>query len=180
MLDLHSVSIDDLSGLARGVVGSEILKIAGEVRALKAQGAEVCNLTVGDFDPAYFPIPTELLEGTRKAWRRSHHYRYLRWGAAPAEAVALFYERAGAELPGGVGAGPRRRPPRCCMAPTARWWIRWRPWSIRCPAGTTTTTPTLSGAKAVGTPSPPSPTSSTLAQIAPHLGTARMLVVNSP
>ena len=37
-----------LSGLARGVVGSEILKIAAQIRALKAQGREICNLTVGD------------------------------------------------------------------------------------------------------------------------------------
>ena len=56
-----------LSALARGVVGSEILRIAGEIRAMHAKGLPVCNLTVGDFDPKYFPIPTELLDGTRKA-----------------------------------------------------------------------------------------------------------------
>ncbi len=94
MLDLHSVSIDDLSGLARGVVGSEILKIAGEVRALKAQGAEVCNLTVGDFDPAYFPIPAELMEGTRKALAEGHTNYPPSDGVLPLrEAVAAFYER---------------------------------------------------------------------------------------
>src|SRR5688572_30353639 len=38
-----------LSDLARGVVGSEILRIAAEIRALKAAGSEICNLTVGDF-----------------------------------------------------------------------------------------------------------------------------------
>src|SRR5437764_617521 len=43
-----------LSTLARGVVGSEILRIAAEIRARKAQGADICNLTVGDFDPAQF------------------------------------------------------------------------------------------------------------------------------
>jgi aspartate aminotransferase len=56
-----------LSSLARGVIGSEILKIAAEIRAMKAKGADVCNLTVGDFDPAYFPVPRELVEGTRTA-----------------------------------------------------------------------------------------------------------------
>src|SRR4051794_40101007 len=61
-----------LSALARGVVGSEILRIAGEIRALKARGAAICNLTVGDFDPAYFPIPAELLEGTRTALAEGH------------------------------------------------------------------------------------------------------------
>src|SRR5262245_55400776 len=61
-----------LSALARGVVGSEILRIAAEIRALKAKGAAICNLTVGDFDPAYFPIPPELLEGTRTALAEGH------------------------------------------------------------------------------------------------------------
>jgi aspartate aminotransferase len=43
--------------MAGGLVGSEILKIAADIRALVAGGAEVCNLTVGDFSPAEFPIP---------------------------------------------------------------------------------------------------------------------------
>lgn len=56
-----------LSELARGVVGSEILRIAGEIRALQARGHPVCNLTIGDFDPRYFPIPRGLLDATRDA-----------------------------------------------------------------------------------------------------------------
>ena len=56
-----------LSDLARGVVGSEILRIAAQIRALKAKGAEICNLTVGDFDPAQFPAPAALLDGMRAA-----------------------------------------------------------------------------------------------------------------
>jgi aspartate aminotransferase len=56
-----------LSDLARGVIGSEILRIAAEIRALKAKGAQICNLTVGDFDPAQFPAPAALLEGMRAA-----------------------------------------------------------------------------------------------------------------
>ena len=35
---------------------SQILRIAGEVRGLKAQGREICNLTVGDFLPEHFPV----------------------------------------------------------------------------------------------------------------------------
>ena len=61
-----------LSSLARGVVGSEILRIASEIRALKAKGAAICNLTVGDFDPAFFPIPDALLDGTRDALAQGH------------------------------------------------------------------------------------------------------------
>jgi aspartate aminotransferase len=56
-----------LSAMARGLIGSEILKIAAQVRALQASGKSVCNLTVGDFAPKYFPIPTKLAEETRKA-----------------------------------------------------------------------------------------------------------------
>ncbi|MGH7679139.1 MAG: pyridoxal phosphate-dependent aminotransferase, partial [Gemmatimonadaceae bacterium] len=43
--------------LAEGLIGSPILKIAAEVRAAIAQGAKICNLTVGDFAPSEFAIP---------------------------------------------------------------------------------------------------------------------------
>jgi aspartate aminotransferase len=49
-----------LSHLAQGIVGSEILKVSGEVRALVDAGREVCNLTVGDFSPKEFRIPAAL------------------------------------------------------------------------------------------------------------------------
>jgi aspartate aminotransferase len=50
-----------LSTLAQHLVGSEVLKIASEVRALTASGRAVANLTVGDFSPTEFRIP-RLLE----------------------------------------------------------------------------------------------------------------------
>ena len=50
----------EASLLAEGLIGSPILKIAAEVRALAAAGKELCNLTVGDFAPSEFPVP-ELL-----------------------------------------------------------------------------------------------------------------------
>ena len=56
-----------LSERVRGLQGSEILKIAAEVREMLAAGRPVCNLTVGDFNPRYFPIPATLLEGIQKA-----------------------------------------------------------------------------------------------------------------
>lgn len=46
-----------LSEIATGLVGSEILKIASEIRKLKATGKPICNLTVGDFSPTEFRIP---------------------------------------------------------------------------------------------------------------------------
>lgn len=50
-----------LSTCAMGLIGSEILKIAGEIRGLMAAGKTICNLTVGDFAPREFRIP-EVLE----------------------------------------------------------------------------------------------------------------------
>jgi aspartate aminotransferase len=51
---------ESLSTLAQGLTGSEVLKIAGEVRALMASGRSVANLTVGDFSPTEFRIPPRL------------------------------------------------------------------------------------------------------------------------
>ena len=56
-----------LSDCARGLVGSEILKIASDIREFVRGGASVCNLTVGDFDSRQFPIPESLLRGIQAA-----------------------------------------------------------------------------------------------------------------
>ena len=48
--------------LVEGVKGSRILAIASDVRAMIAEGREVCNLTVGDFKPSEFPVPTKLVD----------------------------------------------------------------------------------------------------------------------
>jgi len=58
---LTQVTDRSLSVLAQGLIGSEVLKIASEVRALTAAGRSVTNLTVGDFSPTEFRIP-RLLE----------------------------------------------------------------------------------------------------------------------
>lgn len=58
---LSQVTDRSLSTLAQGLIGSEVLKIASEVRALTAAGRSVTNLTVGDFSPSEFRIP-RLLE----------------------------------------------------------------------------------------------------------------------
>lgn len=49
-----------VSAMAEGLTGSEILKIAADVRGMLAEGHRVCNLTVGDFSPAEFRIPAGL------------------------------------------------------------------------------------------------------------------------
>lgn len=58
--------------MAQGLHGSSILRIAGEIRALKASGHDVCNLTVGDFDPQQFPPPPQLIADVATALREGH------------------------------------------------------------------------------------------------------------
>ncbi|MEZ5966594.1 MAG: aminotransferase class I/II-fold pyridoxal phosphate-dependent enzyme [Planctomycetota bacterium] len=56
--------------MAQGLIGSEILTIAAEIRAQQRAGRRVCNLTVGDFDPKQFPIPERLRAGIVAAYDR--------------------------------------------------------------------------------------------------------------
>lgn len=58
------------SALAGSLIGSEILKIAADVRALAADGRDICNLTVGDFAPSEFRIPPQLEQGIVDALHR--------------------------------------------------------------------------------------------------------------
>ena len=59
-----------MSVTARGLQESGILKITRQVRAIIARGEKVINLTVGDFDPRYFPIPKRLAEEIQAAIAR--------------------------------------------------------------------------------------------------------------
>lgn len=49
-----------VSKLAENIIGSEIIKLAGEVNEKIRQGEKIHNLTIGDFNPKEFPIPAEL------------------------------------------------------------------------------------------------------------------------
>jgi aspartate aminotransferase len=46
-----------ISRMAQGLAGSDILRIANEIRAMTAAGRAVCDLTIGDFSPQQFRIP---------------------------------------------------------------------------------------------------------------------------
>jgi aspartate aminotransferase len=83
-----------VSGMASQLVGSEILKIAAEIRALVAKGRPVCNLTVGDFDPKQFPIPESLRDHIVAAYD-AHETNYPPSNGMPQlrEAVQRFYQR---------------------------------------------------------------------------------------
>ncbi|WP_223650314.1 pyridoxal phosphate-dependent aminotransferase [Hymenobacter psoromatis] len=58
-----------ISRLADQMSGSEIIRIGNAVSEQIRQGATICNLTIGDFDPQLFPIPAGLREGVVAAYQ---------------------------------------------------------------------------------------------------------------
>ena len=59
-----------LSHLSETLIGSEIVKLGGEIREKIRQGENIYNFTVGDFDPSIFPIPKELEDAIVEAYRK--------------------------------------------------------------------------------------------------------------
>jgi aspartate aminotransferase len=59
-----------LSYLSETLIGSEIVKLGGEIRDKISQGQTIYNFTVGDFDPSIFPIPKELEDLIVDAYRK--------------------------------------------------------------------------------------------------------------
>jgi aspartate aminotransferase len=64
-----------LSHLSHTLIGSEIVKLGGEIRERIRKGERIYNFTVGDFDPKIFPIPKELEDGIVEAYR-NHFTNY--------------------------------------------------------------------------------------------------------
>ena len=60
-----------VSKLASNLIGSEIIKIGNEVNDLKAKGAQISNLTIGDLNSNIYPIPSELKQGIEKAYKNN-------------------------------------------------------------------------------------------------------------
>jgi aspartate aminotransferase len=58
-----------LSHLSETLIGSEIVKLGGEIREKIRQGERIYNFTVGDFEPGIFPIPKELEDAIVDAYR---------------------------------------------------------------------------------------------------------------
>jgi aspartate aminotransferase len=83
-----------LSAMAEGLVGSEILKIAADVRQALAAGEPVCNLTVGDFSPRQFRIPASFEADIVRAYAEGEtNYPPSDGVGVLREAVAGFYAR---------------------------------------------------------------------------------------
>ncbi|MEO8148892.1 MAG: aminotransferase class I/II-fold pyridoxal phosphate-dependent enzyme [Bacteroidia bacterium] len=57
-----------VSEMAEGLIGSEIIKIASEVRVKMNAGEKIYNFTIGDFDPKVFPIPVEFRDAIIEAY----------------------------------------------------------------------------------------------------------------
>src|SRR5260221_4895097 len=102
------------SAIAGTLVGSEILKIAADVRALVASGRDICNLTVGDFSSSEFRIPDVLERGIVEALKRGETNYPPSDGILPLrEAVRSLYRRELGFTPDVasviITAGPRAR-----------------------------------------------------------------------
>jgi aspartate aminotransferase len=61
-----------LSHLSETLIGSEIVKLGGDIREKIRMGEKIYNFTVGDFDPSIFPIPKTLEDEIVNAYR--HHF----------------------------------------------------------------------------------------------------------
>lgn len=59
-----------LSNLAETLIGSEIVKLGGEIREKIKKGERIFNFTVGDFDPSIFPIPKDLEDAIVDAYKK--------------------------------------------------------------------------------------------------------------
>ncbi|SDX60145.1 pyridoxal phosphate-dependent aminotransferase [Hymenobacter psychrophilus] len=80
-----------VSKMAAGLIGSEIIKIGNEVNDMIRRGEQICNLTIGDFDPTEYPIPAELKDGIMSAYEAGQtNYPPANGMAGLREAAAAF------------------------------------------------------------------------------------------
>lgn len=80
-----------ISEMAENLQGSEIIKLAGEIKEKMAQGEKIYNFTIGDFDPKVFPIPTELTDAIINAYKNGEtNYPAANGIAELRKAVAKF------------------------------------------------------------------------------------------
>ncbi len=60
-----------VSKMAENLIGSEIIKLAGEIRERAAQGEKIFNFTIGDFDANLYPIPEQFLQEIISAYQNN-------------------------------------------------------------------------------------------------------------
>lgn len=83
-----------LSQLSETLIGSEIVKLGGEIREKIAKGDKIYNYTVGDFDPKIFPIPKELEDAIIDSYK-NHFTNYPSAEGNPdlRESISKFISR---------------------------------------------------------------------------------------
>ncbi len=79
-----------LSQLAGTLIGSEIVKLGNAINDRIRKGEKIYNFTIGDFDPAIFPIPQKLEDEIVDAYK--HH----KTSYPPADGVAELREAVSA------------------------------------------------------------------------------------
>lgn len=83
-----------VSHLAEHLIGSEIIRIGGEINARIAQGEKIHNLTIGDFSPAVFPLPEKLNSLIQQAYVEGHsNYPPANGMAELRKAVSTYIQR---------------------------------------------------------------------------------------
>jgi len=80
-----------LSNLAETLIGSEIVRLGGEIREKIRTGEKIYNFTVGDFDPKIFPIPKQLENEIVQAYREHFtNYPAAEGNADLRESISVF------------------------------------------------------------------------------------------
>lgn len=83
-----------LSHLSETLIGSEIVKLGGDIREKIRKGEKIYNFTVGDFDPAVFPIPKALEDEIVTAYRNHFtNYPAAEGNLDLREAISSFIHR---------------------------------------------------------------------------------------
>lgn len=170
------------SELANTLKGSEILAIAGEVLELKGRGVEVANFTIGDFSPTEFPIPPVFLEHLHDAHDEGQNFYPPAVGLPELRAaIRRYYLRhLGLSYPEGtVQVGSGARPLiyaafRCLVDPGDKVVYQVPSWNTEYYVA-------MNGG--VGVPLIAKPENGfmlTSDDLAPHLQTARLVLINSP
>lgn len=82
-----------LSHLSETLIGSEIVKLGGEIKEKIKQGEKIYNFTIGDFDPLLFPIPQKLEDLIVESYRsKMTNYPPANGLASLRQAVSSFIE----------------------------------------------------------------------------------------
>jgi aspartate aminotransferase len=167
---------------AKGLKGSAILAIAAEVRELKAQGRDVHNFTIGDFDSSVFPIPAALSAGITAALAAGHSNYPPAIGTPELRSGVrkLYRDELGLDYPAGsVMVGSGARPPiyaafRALVAPGDTVVYPVPSWNVN------HYTYMLGGKGVELVTSPETGFMPTVEALLPHLPSARLIVLNNP